>query len=43
MKKNLILLFICSVFTINAQEKFTISGYLKDAKNGEALIWCNCL
>ena len=38
MKKSLILIFIFAIFSINAQEKSTISGYLKDAKNGEALI-----
>jgi hypothetical protein len=27
-----------AVILINAQDKFTVSGYLKDAKNGEALI-----
>lgn len=38
MKKLVLLLFICSIFTLNAQDKFTISGYAKDSKNGEALI-----
>jgi hypothetical protein len=38
MKKLVLLLFICSIFTVNAQDKFTISGYAKDSKNGEALI-----
>ncbi len=40
MKKiNWLLLFLfTTVISINAQDKFTISGYLKDAKNGEALI-----
>ena len=38
MKKVLILIFICTVFGSKAQDKFTVSGYAKDAKNGEALI-----
>ena len=38
MKKLVLLLFICSIFNAKAQDKFTISGYAKDAKNGEALI-----
>ncbi|MBK8368562.1 MAG: TonB-dependent receptor [Bacteroidetes bacterium] len=38
MKKLLVLIFICTVFGIKAQDKFTVSGYAKDAKNGEALI-----
>lgn len=39
MKKLVLLAFIC-IFYINikAQDKFTISGYAKDAKNGESLI-----
>lgn len=38
MKKLFLLLLVTASFSINAQEKFTISGYAKDAKNGEALI-----
>ena len=38
MKKLILLLFISAVYTANAQDKFTVSGYAKDAKNGEALI-----
>ena len=38
MKKTLLLCLTSFLITIHAQEKFTISGYLKDAKNGEALI-----
>lgn len=38
MKKLVLLLFICSAFIAQSQDKFTISGYVKDAKNGEALI-----
>ena len=38
MKKLLILFFAASLYTTHAQEKHTISGYLKDSKNGEALI-----
>ena len=38
MKKILLLCLTSFLITIHAQEKFTISGYLKDAKNGEALI-----
>jgi hypothetical protein len=39
MKKHF-LLFISLFFTLNvsAQEKFTVSGYIKDATNGEGLI-----
>ena len=37
--KNLFILFaILSITHLHAQEKATVSGYLKDAKNGEALI-----
>jgi CarboxypepD_reg-like domain/TonB-dependent Receptor Plug Domain/TonB dependent receptor len=38
--KKLFLLFISLLFTCNvsAQEKFTVSGYIKDAANGEGLI-----
>lgn len=38
MKKIILLILICSFYNIKAQDKFTISGYAKDAKNGEALI-----
>jgi hypothetical protein len=38
MKKLVLLLFISVVYTATAQDKFTVSGYAKDAKNGEALI-----
>lgn len=38
MKFTFSLLFILTTSCFFAQEKFTISGYLKDAKNGEALI-----
>lgn len=38
MKKLVLLLFTFALFSANAQEKFTISGYAKDAKNGESLI-----
>ncbi len=40
MKKIIIALFICIFTVINssAQRQYTISGYLKDANNGEALI-----
>ena len=33
-----IVLFVLLVATSNAQSKVTISGYIKDAKNGEGLI-----
>lgn len=38
--KKLFLLFISVFFTwnVSAQEKFTVSGYIKDASNGEGLI-----
>jgi hypothetical protein len=39
MKKNsLLFMFILMSWSAFAQEKYTISGYLKDAKNGEVLI-----
>lgn len=38
MKNLVVLFFICAVFSATAQDKFTVSGYAKDAKNGEALI-----
>ena len=38
MKKLVLLLVISVVYTATAQDKFTVSGYAKDAKNGEALI-----
>lgn len=38
MKKIILLAFICTFYNIKAQDKFTISGYAKDAKNGESLI-----
>lgn len=42
MKKTLLLLSILSVFVSSfSQEKFTISGYVKDAANGEDLYAAN--
>ncbi len=38
MKKIILLFLISSFYNIKAQDKFTVSGYAKDAKNGEALI-----
>lgn len=38
MKLRLFAFFIIVSVTFSAQEKFTISGYIKDAKNGEAII-----
>lgn len=38
MKKLILFLLFCLVSFTNAQEKFTLSGYVKDAKNGESLI-----
>ncbi len=38
MKKLLLFCLACFALTATSQEKFTISGYIKDAKNGEALI-----
>ncbi|MGZ4090886.1 MAG: TonB-dependent receptor, partial [Bacteroidia bacterium] len=38
MKFKLFVLFFFLIFNFFAQEKFTISGYIKDAKNGEAII-----
>src|SRR5690606_30473165 len=37
MKIKLLLLSILFSVSFTAQEKFTISGYIKDLKNGEAL------
>lgn len=34
----LFIAFLLGAITLNAQEKFTLSGYIKDASNGEALI-----
>lgn len=38
--KKIILIALLAIFGLNAssQEKFTLSGYIKDAKNGETLI-----
>lgn len=38
MKKLVLVWFVCAVNMLSAQDKFTISGYIKDSKNGEALI-----
>ena len=38
MKKLILLFFVCTFYSAFSQEKFTISGYVKDAKNGESLI-----
>ena len=39
MKKTIILLLFCfTVLSLSAQEKVTVSGYIKDAANGESLI-----
>lgn len=38
MKLKLVLFNVLLAFSIFSQDKFTISGYIKDAKNGEALI-----
>ena len=38
MRLKLVLLNILLALSIFGQDKFTISGYIKDAKNGEALI-----
>jgi hypothetical protein len=38
MKKLILFCLVCFALTANSQEKSTISGYVKDAKNGEALI-----
>ncbi len=38
MKHFLLILFSLTVFYASAQNKRTISGYIKDARNGEALI-----
>lgn len=41
LKYLLIVLFIYCSIIINAQNKFTISGYVKDSNSGEALIGAN--
>ena len=38
MKKFIFIIIITSFVKIQAQQKFTVSGYVKDSKNGEALI-----
>ena len=38
MKKFIFFILIISFVQIQAQQKFTVSGYVKDIKNGEALI-----
>jgi outer membrane cobalamin receptor len=38
MKKLILMLLLVFPLVLSAQQKFTISGYLKDAKNGEDLI-----
>ncbi len=38
MKLKLVLLNILFAISVYSQDKFTISGYIKDVKNGEALI-----
>ncbi|MEZ4911398.1 MAG: TonB-dependent receptor [Saprospiraceae bacterium] len=41
--KQILLIFICALFSTLtlAQESFTISGYMRDAKSGETLIGAN--
>ncbi|MEM6379750.1 MAG: TonB-dependent receptor, partial [Bacteroidota bacterium] len=41
--KKLLTLALCLPFFLVAQEKYTISGYVKDAANGEALIGATVL
>lgn len=41
MKFSSILVFCLFIFNYSAQEKYTISGYVKDSKNGESLIGAN--
>ena len=38
MKKVILWILLCIIYNIKAQDKYTVSGYVKDAKNGEALI-----
>jgi hypothetical protein len=38
MKLNYLFLFLLLTFLVPAQEKFSVSGYVKDVKNGESLI-----
>ena len=41
MKNIYLLLFVCGTLSITAQNRFTISGYISDDANGEALIAAN--
>lgn len=41
MKISLSIILVCICITIYGQNKFTISGYIEDAKTGEALINAN--
>lgn len=41
MRYGLFLIFLCFSAILFGQEKFTISGYVKDSANGEALIGAN--
>jgi hypothetical protein len=43
MNKIIYIFFLLLIFALNleAQQKFTVSGYIKDAKNGEVLIGAN--
>jgi len=43
MKKNLLAFFLFAQFTIVAQEKYTITGVVKDANTGETLIGVNII
>ncbi|MBS1652476.1 MAG: TonB-dependent receptor [Bacteroidetes bacterium] len=43
MFRYYLFLFMGFSLLLNAQDKFTISGYIKDQKNGEALIGANIL
>ena len=40
-KRYLLVLFICFNLVANAQEKFTLNGYIKDSLTGETLIGAN--
>ncbi len=38
MKNQIVLLFVLIGLTVSGQDKFTLSGYVKDSKNGESMI-----
>ena len=43
MKKLLLILILLAPVFLAAQQKFTLSGYVRDAANGETLVGANIL